>query len=968
MTRLDLFENQITGSIPPELGSLSNLTHLLLDNNQLTGSIPVELYNLSNLQFFWVHNNQLSGTIAPEIGNLSSLKFLHLDLNEFSGSIPPEMGNLSNLEQLYLSENNFNELPDLTALTNLGPFQIYNNLFTFEDIEPNIGFPALIYLPQKPVPAPDEILIQVGGELNISIPVGGSANVYQWYKDNILIPGATTDNLVIPNVSGADAGTYYLRITNNLVTGLTLQTENIEVNMATLVLGVVEQDYNALLALYNATDGANWTDNTNWLSNELVETWHGVTVVDTRVTMILLANNQLAGSIPSEIGNLSDLRRLLLSFNQLSGALPSELGNLTKLEELILLLNQLSGSIPPEFGNLSSLQILNLHNNALSGAITPELGNLSNLKELRLGNNLLTGAIPSEIFNLSNLEWLHLAINQLSGSIPAAIGNLSNLDQLWLYDNQFTGSIPVELTNLTLLKEIWLFNNQLTGAIPTEFSNLLNLEQLWLEQNQFTDLPDLSLINSLSDMKIQENGFTFEDIEPNLGITNFIYTPQDTILAPEEITLYVSQAWEISVPVGGTANEYQWFKDGVAIDGETNDNLIFESASTEDIGFYSLRITNTLATDLTLWTNDIHIIINSLVLGVQAEEYVAILEVYDATDGDNWEDNTNWGSDESVEDWYGVIVEEEHIIGLLLESNLLSGDLPLEIGVLDSLKNLDLSDNQLGGPLPTEFGDLSVLQDLILDSNLINGSIPESFGNLSLLETLLLNSNELDGIPDLLGIEDIPFLDGLDNLTDFQIQNNKLEFDDLEPNVDITGIVYAPQALIPGPEPIILEEGDELNITIPVGGSANEYQWIKDGIEIDGATSDNLIIANVAITDIGTYYLRITNPIVPLLILYSDDILVDILTGIRDESINSTIKIYPIPLRNQLTIEMGDLPVGNYNLRIVDLSGKTMINEQLSINNSKEVKKLDVNVLPPGIYMVMIQHKGGVFIQKVVKE
>ncbi len=968
LTRLHLDINQFNGAIPPELGNLTNLNYLFLEDNLLSGSIPIELYNLSNLQFFWVQNNQLSGSIAPEIGNLSNLKNLHLDQNQFTGGIPEELATVLSLEQLYLSENNFSELPDLTALTNLVPFQIVNNFFTFEDIEPNIGFPSMIYLPQKPIVAPDEILIQEGDELNISIPVGGSANEYQWFKDNIIIPGAITDNLIIPNVTGADAGTYYLRITNNLVAGLTLQTENIDVIMGTLVLGVIEQDYNALVALYNTTDGANWTDNTNWLSAELVETWHGVTVVDNRVTEILLANNQLAGSIPSEIGNLSGLRRLWLNLNQLSGALPSELGDLTKLEEMFLLMNQFSGSIPSELGNLSNLLILNFHNNSLSGTIPQELGNLSNLKELRLGNNQLTGTIPSEIFNLTNLEWLHLAINQLTGTIPAAIGNLSNLDQLWLYDNQFTGSIPVVLANLTLLKEIWLFNNQLSGAIPTEFSNLLNLEDLWLEQNQFTDLPDLSLITSLTDMKIQENGFTFEDIEPNLGVTNFTYTPQDTVLAPEEISLFVGQAWEISVPVGGTANEYQWFKDDVAIEGETNDNLVFESASAEDIGFYSLRITNTLATDLTLWTNDIHIILNNLILGVQAEEYVAILEVYDATDGDNWEDNTNWGSDELVEDWYGVIVEEEHIIGLLLESNLLSGDLPLEIGVLDSLKTLDLSNNQLEGPLPFELGDLSILQNLILDSNLISESIPESFGNLSMLETLLLNSNQLDGIPDLFGIAAIPFLDGLDNLTDFQIQNNKLEFDDLEPNVEITGIVYAPQAIIPGPEPITLIEGEELNVTIPVGGLANEYQWVKDNEDIDGANTDNLVIDNVSATDIGTYYLRITNPVVPELTLYSDDIIVDIITGIRDESINSAFRIYPIPVKNQFNIEFGDMPAGEYDLRIIDLTGKTMYNEQLIMNNSKEVQKLDVNVLPAGIYMLIMQNEDRVFVQKVVKE
>ncbi len=74
---------------------------------------------------------------------------------------------------------------------------------------------------------------------------------------------------------------------------------------------VSQQDSLALVALYNATDGANWSDNTNWLTGP-VSQWKGVTVTGDRVTRLLLFAKQLTGSIPVELGNLANLTHLNL--------------------------------------------------------------------------------------------------------------------------------------------------------------------------------------------------------------------------------------------------------------------------------------------------------------------------------------------------------------------------------------------------------------------------------------------------------------------------------------------------------------------------------------------------------------------------------------------------------------------------------------------------------------------------------
>ncbi|MCY3808583.1 MAG: Ig-like domain-containing protein [Gemmatimonadetes bacterium] len=102
---LGLFRNRITGAIPPELGQLTDLITLSLSENQLTGSIPSELESLQSLRFLVLDNNELTGSIPPELGKLWNLERLDLAMNALSGSIPPELGKLRNLRTLDLAMN-----------------------------------------------------------------------------------------------------------------------------------------------------------------------------------------------------------------------------------------------------------------------------------------------------------------------------------------------------------------------------------------------------------------------------------------------------------------------------------------------------------------------------------------------------------------------------------------------------------------------------------------------------------------------------------------------------------------------------------------------------------------------------------------------------------------------------------------------------------------------------------------------
>ncbi len=194
-------------------------------------------------------------------------------------------------------------------------------------------------------------------------------------------------------------------------------------------------DRAALVALYESTDGANWTDRTNWLSDRPLDAWYGVTAnASGDVERLRLGVNGLNGALPGELGDLAGLKGLYLSENDLSGPIPASLGNLTQLEHLVLSNNDLSGPIPPSLGNLIRLEHLEISNNDLTGAIPASFGNLTRLGFLLLFKNGLSGAIPPELGNLTGLEELHLFENpDLSGPLPMGFRNMDNLQSLQLH-------------------------------------------------------------------------------------------------------------------------------------------------------------------------------------------------------------------------------------------------------------------------------------------------------------------------------------------------------------------------------------------------------------------------------------------------------------------------------------------------------------------------------------------------------
>jgi len=194
----------------------------------------------------------------------------------------------------------------------------------------------------------------------------------------------------------------------------------------------------ALVAVYNSTNGPEWVNNSGWLASDTPCTWLGIDCRDDHVSQINLSHNRLTGILPPELGKLTQLRVLILRANQLHEPIPAELINLRYLQDLSLAQNQLGGSIPSSLGKRASLASLDLSYNQFSGAIPEELGNLINLRTLYLAHNTLSGNIPAALVNLSKLEELDLSYNQLHGSVPESI---SFIDRCSLWGNQLEGTI-----------------------------------------------------------------------------------------------------------------------------------------------------------------------------------------------------------------------------------------------------------------------------------------------------------------------------------------------------------------------------------------------------------------------------------------------------------------------------------------------------------------------------------------------
>ena len=653
----------------------SRVTSLNLGGNRLKGLLPIELFHLTSLRGLSLEGNLLSGPIPTELGRLANLTHLYLFDNQLTGSIPPELGQLANLIHLCLNGNVLTGSvpPELARLSNLKWLHLHYN-------------PELTgTLPTAMTVLDLDALLLHGTQVCLT----GDPILENWL-----------DGIEDVRLAECDEGQDLERA--------------------------------ALEALYTTTNGPNWKNNTNWLSELPLGEWYGVgTNVDGLVTELNLESNGLSGLIPPELGQLANLRTLYLFSNRLRGGILPELGQLANLRTLYLSSNRLQGGIPPELGQLTNLRQLFFKENHLTGSIPPELSQLTNLKQLDLEQNQLTGSIPIELAQLANLTTLDLGKNQLTGGIPSELSRLANLSSLNLDENQLTGGIPVELGQLASLQHLDLGHNPLQGSIPVELGQLDKLSRMTLRYNQLSgSIPaELGQLANLVGLNLSVNGLT-GGIPVELGqLTNLellhLFANRLTGGIPVELgqltKLKILNLFRNQLS-GGIPVELSQLTNLEVLRLYRNPSLTgpLPQEFTRLSSLYSLIIIYTQlcvpsTSDFEAWLLKIEEkYINSCERIVTDRDVLVAL--YEATDGPNWTNNTNWMSDEPLDQWFGVATNTVgRVEQLILENNNLTGRIPGDLGNLVDLRILTLGDNpSLKGRLPDQLVDLS-LEVFLLD-------------------------------------------------------------------------------------------------------------------------------------------------------------------------------------------------------------------------------------------------------------
>ncbi len=396
-------------------------------------------------------------------------------------------------------------------------------------------------------------------------------------------------------------------------------------------------DYTKLVALYNATNGSNWTyESTSYFSisnnsttiipnagqawdfTQPMDTWHGVELNSQGcVEKLILSYNNLQGDLPNldleslnELycggnnltGDLHDfdlpnLTVLICDDNQLSGSIP-DFSSMPNLELLWCFGNQLSGSIPdfsnipflydfwcsennltgtiPDFSNLPNLRDLYIHNNGITGEI-PDFSNLPSLRDFPCFNNELTGSIP-DFSNTPELRYFFCERNNLTGSIP----DFSNTQMIDFYcnNNELTGSIP-NFSNTPFLREFYCSNNLLTGSFP-DFSNTPLLSWFGCDNNQITGvIPNLNLPNlvefACNNNLLTDNLSNFNNLNnlEYLYLSNNLFTFDDIVLMPSSVVnlAYYSPQATIFEETTLTAVEGETFAIDLGIDEGIGSNV-----------------------------------------------------------------------------------------------------------------------------------------------------------------------------------------------------------------------------------------------------------------------------------------------------------------------------------------------------------------------------------------------------------
>lgn len=627
------------------------------------------------------------------------------------------------------------------------------------------------------------------------------------------------------------------------------------------IQSVAEGDSLALVKLYQDWNGNRWKNKDGWLSSPVSE-WYGVVVENERVVRLELEDNNMNGDVPEEIGVLTELTHLRLAGNYLY--------------------NILAFNDQQIFKPLTQLQVVS-YTGYLGGLYNFE--DATQLRELYLIDAQIDGDYfsydtESSLDFIGNyflqLERLHLVNNNLFQVMPESLGNLQLLTHL-------------RITRATLNR--FDYSNNDTD-FPDSFVNLEQLQELEMVNCSLERIPDLRVLPALVAIDFRENRIPFLYIQPNVSTTfnTVLFHPQRKF--PLTNTFHSLRVMEIEEEVfietnipGATI--FRLFKDGSDIDASTGGSFFVGNADPDLEGQYFIRATNTALPDIVLETERVNL--EYINFEFDPDEEAALEALFNALDGENWEQNFGWLQEPLLLDamwqWHGLVTKNGKVREIYLHSNKLKGELPVELEAFSKLERLDLSENQISGTLPENMGSMIALNSLHLYHNSLEGDLPASMANLVNLRDINLRRNNFTGaIPAGLGsakglvnfdisendFTELPEL-VFDINDDFfypfnvRVANNRLNFSSL---IRLSEIAE----LFPNPSDITFSfrqkkldssssfstDATSIVLSAPFDGAGTTVDWFKNGRLYESGSTGDLILAGDNIS--GFYQAVASNP------------------------------------------------------------------------------------------------------------
>jgi Leucine-rich repeat (LRR) protein len=438
------------------------------------------------------------------------------------------------------------------------------------------------------------------------------------------------------------------------------------------------------------------------------------------VRLLDFSRNHHSGHIPNGLGACSKLKVFRSGFNSLSGLLPHDIYNATRLEEISLPFNNISGLISSEIMNPAKLTNLELSGNKLSGKLPVDIWKLSNLKYLLLDGNSLIGSLPQSLINCTNLTKLILRSNFFEGDISTF--NFSHLHQLTLIDlafNEFSGNLPVSLYSCKSLIAIRLAFNRLEGQIQSEVLQLKFLSFISLANNRLTNITGaIKILMRCKTLRVVILG------------SNFLHEAM-----PGDDTIVGSNVLE-NVQVLS-------FREC-----QLSGQLPIWLSKLKKLEILELR-SNCITGSIPVWLSTLprlsYLDLSDNLISGEFPKELCELPAFvspKAQFDNGYLDLPIFSTIKGIVQ-YNIL----SYVGptVLVQSNNLSGNIPVEINHLKLLRELDLSDNNFSGSIPYQMSELTNLERLNLSANRLSGEIPASLSNLHFLHHFSVANNNLHG-------------------------------------------------------------------------------------------------------------------------------------------------------------------------------------------------------------------------------